>query len=48
NRASLAPGSTVEGPMIVEQMDTTLVIPPAATAIVQPDGDLILRLGKGA
>lgn len=48
DRASLAPGSTVEGPMIVEQMDTTLVIPPAATAIVQADGDLILRLGKGA
>ena len=48
DRASLATGSTFKGPMIVEQMDTTLVIPPAATATVHADGDLILRLGKGA
>jgi N-methylhydantoinase A len=45
DRASLTPGQRIAGPMIVEQMDTTLVIPPAATAIVQPSGDLTLHLG---
>ena len=45
DRASLTPDQRIAGPMIVEQMDTTLVIPPAATAIVQPSGDLTLHLG---
>jgi N-methylhydantoinase A len=31
-RAALAPGATIDGPAIVEQMDTTIAIPPGARA----------------
>ncbi len=43
-RAALLAGNRIEGPAIVQQMDTTTVIPPAVRAEVDHCGNLILRL----
>jgi N-methylhydantoinase A/oxoprolinase/acetone carboxylase beta subunit len=45
-RARLPLGARVTGPAIVEQADTTTVIPPGHTAAVDPSGNL--RLGRSA
>lgn len=45
DRSQLAPGHTVPGPAIVEQMDTTTVIPPGLSATVDPVGNLIILNG---
>src|SRR5215813_6136991 len=42
-RARLPLGAQLEGPAIVEQMDTTTVIPPGMTAVVDHAGNLRLR-----
>lgn len=42
-RATLAPGTLLHGPAIVEQMDTTSVIPPDFEARTDAWGNLILR-----
>ncbi len=42
-RARLPLGATLAGPAIVEQSDTTTVIPPGVTAVVDPAGNLRLR-----
>ncbi len=44
-RARLPVGARVSGPAIVEQPDTTTVIPPGHTALVDPAGNLRLRSG---
>jgi N-methylhydantoinase A len=41
-RADLVPGHRVAGPAIVEQLDTTTVVPPGLWATVHPTGALIL------
>ncbi len=43
HRESLQPGLTLEGPVIVEQDDTTTVIPPNWRMFVQDSGDLLLE-----
>lgn len=43
-RASLAPSDRVEGPALVEQPDTTVVVPPGERAEVDPAGNLVVRL----
>ena len=43
DRARLPLGARVSGPAIVEQPDTTTVIPPGHTALVDPSGNLRLR-----
>jgi len=43
DRARLPLGARVEGPAIVEQADTTTVIPPGHAALVDPSGSLRLR-----
>ena len=43
-RAALLAGNRIEGPAIVQQMDTTTVIPPDVKAAVDGYGNLILRL----
>ena len=43
-RHALLPGATITGPAIVEQLDTTTVIEPGDTAIVDPMGNLIVTL----
>jgi N-methylhydantoinase A len=42
-RARLPLGARLEGPAIVEQVDTTTVIPPGVTALVDEAGNLRLR-----
>lgn len=41
-RSDLAVGQVISGPAIVEQLDTTTVIPPGFEATVHPSGSLIL------
>ncbi|MGB7302966.1 MAG: hydantoinase/oxoprolinase family protein [Burkholderiaceae bacterium] len=43
NRASLIPGSQINGPAIVEAYDTTIVIPPAYTALVDTSGSIMIE-----
>ncbi|ELZ02284.1 hydantoinase/oxoprolinase family protein [Natrialba aegyptia] len=43
-RAELGAGATFEGPAIVEQMDSTVVVPPNATAEVDETGTIILTV----
>jgi len=38
----------IEGPAIVEQMDTTIVIDPGDRAVQDADGNIIIELGAGA
>ena len=45
DRASLRRGATLAGPAIVEQPDTTVVIDPGATAVVDGLGDLVISVG---
>jgi len=45
DRRGLAPGTTVEGPAVVEGGDSTTVVPPAWTATVTPAGHLRLTDG---
>jgi N-methylhydantoinase A len=42
-RSRLPPGATIDGPAIVEQPDTTVVIEPALTARVDDDLNLIMQ-----
>ena len=44
-RTLLIPGQKLEGPAIVEQADTTIVIYPHQAAEVDKWGNLILRMG---
>jgi len=43
DRARLPIGARVAGPAIIEQLDTTTVIPPGHAALVEPSGNLRLR-----
>jgi N-methylhydantoinase A len=43
DRARLPLGARVPGPAIVEQPDTTTVIPPGRAAVVDPAGNLRIR-----
>ena len=45
DRASLGRGATLAGPAIVEQPDTTVVIDPGATAIVDDLSNLVISVG---
>jgi N-methylhydantoinase A len=45
DRASLRNGATLAGPAIVEQPDTTVVIDPGATAVVDALGNLVISVG---
>ena len=42
-RSALGRGQTIEGPAIIEQSDTTTVIPPGWRAVVHGSGDLIVE-----
>ena len=45
DRASLGGGAELAGPAIVEQPDTTVVIDPGATAVVDGLGNLVISVG---
>jgi len=42
DRLSLSAGRTVDGPAVLEQAESTTVVPPAWTATVRPDGSVVL------
>jgi N-methylhydantoinase A len=44
SRAALQPGERCDGPVIVEQQDTTTVVPPSAVLEVHPTGSLIVEV----
>ena len=45
-RSRLAAGNVIAGPAVVEQMDTTTVLPPGQTATVDRFGTLIVELAR--
>ena len=42
DRATLAPGATIAGPAIVEEVDCTVVVPPGMRADVDADRNLVV------
>jgi N-methylhydantoinase A len=46
DRAAFAAGHRVVGPAVIEQMDTTTIVPPGFVAVVDPIGNL--RLSRGS
>jgi len=46
DRASLRRGARLAGPASVEQPDTTVVIDPGATAVVDSLGNLVISVGE--
>ena len=44
SRAALQPGQRWDGPVIVEQQDTTTVVPPSAVVEVHPTGSLVVEV----
>jgi N-methylhydantoinase A len=46
DRPRLAPGSSLTGPAVIEQIDCTTVIEPGQTAIVDDDGNLLITIGR--
>jgi N-methylhydantoinase A len=47
DRAKLAPGDVVEGPAIIEQLDSTTLVPPGIKAEVDPYLTIIMRVPLG-
>jgi N-methylhydantoinase A len=45
-RADLGPGQTIDGPAIIEQLDTTTIVRPADTCRVDAFGNLIITIGE--
>ena len=46
DRERLPPGETVDGPAVLEQDESTVVVPPNWTATVDPDGTAVLTEGS--
>jgi N-methylhydantoinase A len=42
-REVLEPGMVIEGPMVIEQLDSTLVLPPGTRSEVTPDRHIVMR-----
>lgn len=47
-RAHLGPGSRVAGPAILEQVDSTTVLPPGASAVADASGNIVIDVGTEA
>ena len=47
-RASMAPGARLIGPLIIDQADSTTVVPPGATVEADREGNLIIATLAGA
>ena len=45
DRYSLAPGTRIEGPAVIEEDESTIVVGPAAVAEVDAMGNVMLRIG---
>jgi N-methylhydantoinase A len=46
DRAALAAGFVFEGPALVEEESSTLVVPAGARAEVRPSGSIVMTLGE--
>ena len=46
DRSSLAPGDALSGPAIVDQLDSTIVLPPGTSAIVDEVGNMIISIDE--
>lgn len=44
SRAALQPGERWDGPVIVEQQDTTTIVPPSSVVEVHPTGSLLVEV----
>jgi N-methylhydantoinase A len=44
DRYAMAPGGSLDGPLIVEEHESTFVVPPGASCRVEPDGSLVVEL----
>jgi N-methylhydantoinase A len=45
-RACLRPGERLTGPLVIEQMDSTTIVPPGDTAVVDPFGNIVIDLAR--
>ena len=48
DRADFIPGQIIDGPAIIDQMDTTTPLYPGDRAEVTPDGHLIIKIAANA
>ena len=48
DRKKLAPGATLSGPAVLEEAESTLIIPPDATAKVEWNGSILITLNSNA
>lgn len=46
DREAIAPGSVIEGPAIIEQLDTTIPVDPGTRATADANGNLIIEVGE--
>ena len=46
DRRQLGAGAAIDGPAVIEQIDTTVILPPGATATVDNHGNLIVAPGE--
>ena len=47
-RGQIRPGTTLRGPAVIEQLDTTILVEPEDAVTADPIGNLILRVDGGA
>jgi N-methylhydantoinase A len=47
-RNGLAPGTTLEGPLVVTQYDATTLVPPDCRLDVEEDGNIVIRIDHDA
>jgi N-methylhydantoinase A len=43
-RESFTPGQIIEGPAVINQTDTTTILPPRSSAVVQTNGTLVVKV----
>jgi N-methylhydantoinase A len=46
SRDTLTVGQTLEGPLVIEQTDTTIILPPGTTSVVQNDSSLLVEVAR--